>query len=152
METVIFITEKNLLFTYTPTDPFGEMTTPLAMFTGVVQYQDAESGWLPPLTFSGENMGIFDFFKKIFSGANAKPAPGAASPKPIRTNVSYNRIHSWVESRIGKLSDMPRPEQEEKLYELLNNEKANKDPDLGYDPQAGLEAYIKTNSYRKMLE
>lgn len=74
-----------------------------------------------------------------------------------RRKVSYERIHFWVESRIGILEDLDENEIESRLQELLATERRkNTAPrlhgNMNYDPYAGLEAYILTNSYRKMLE
>ncbi len=99
-------------------------------------------------------MGIFDIFKKMFSRGKAKPASkqirtkGYGYDREYRARVSYQKIHSWIESRIGKVSDIPAPEQEQKLFTLLNDEKADKRA----SQTAGLEAYIRSNAWRKMLD
>jgi len=73
-----------------------------------------------------------------------------------RKRVAYDRIHFWVESRIGIVADLDEQEVRDRLRELLAKERMKGTaPRLhgnkNYDPYAGLEAYIRTNSYRRML-
>jgi len=80
-----------------------------------------------------------------------------AGRKEEQRRVSYERIHFWVESRIGIMADMNNEEIESRLHRLLAEERQkNTAPRLfgkgNYDPYAGLEAYIRTNSYRRMLD
>ena len=74
-----------------------------------------------------------------------------------RRRVAYERIFFWVESRIGIIADMDDAEVRDRLTQLLGEErKKGTAPrlhgNMNYDPYAGLEAYIRTNSYRRMLE
>lgn len=76
--------------------------------------------------------------------------------KEHRRQVAYNRIHFWVESRIGILEDLDESEITLRLISLLTEERANNTAhrlhgNMEYDPYAGLEAYILSNSYRRML-
>jgi len=71
-------------------------------------------------------------------------------------NPSYQRIHRWIESRIGTLHP-DDPKLHDKLLTLLEYERTlGTAPRLmgngDYDPYAGLEAYIRKNAYRQMLE
>jgi hypothetical protein len=109
-------------------------------------------------------MGFFDFLKRKKKEPKdlVKPAPSSFARPPTekgksdwrarKADHSYRRIHSWIESRIGPMKDIPGPEQKDRLMELLEDERAKSGRGLQSDPQAGLEAYIAKNAYRKMLE
>jgi hypothetical protein len=76
--------------------------------------------------------------------------------RALRQKVAYERIHFWVESRIGILDDLEDEEIVSRLQGLLTEERQrNSAPEragnMRSDPYGGLEAYIRTNSYRKML-
>lgn len=77
--------------------------------------------------------------------------------RELKKKVAYERIFFWIESRIGIISDLDDSEVKERLAQLLADErKKGTAPrlhgNMDYDPYAGLEAYIRTNSYRRMLE
>ena len=67
--------------------------------------------------------------------------------------VSYNRIQFWLEFRIGNMSRIDPEKLHERLLQGVENEKMRIRRE-GLDPKIcnGLEIYIKTNIYRKMLE
>jgi len=61
----------------------------------------------------------------------------------------YQRIHSWLESRIGSMKGQDPGELHSRLEQLVEEEERGW---WGETPLPGLAAYVKTNAYRKMLE
>ncbi len=76
-----------------------------------------------------------------------KRAEERAKRERLRRERSYERIHSWIESRIGKMNGAGEEELHHRVLELIDKEQER----VGKTFTSGLEAYIKTNAYRKML-
>lgn len=76
--------------------------------------------------------------------------------KEKRKKQAYNRIQFWIEERIGPMCELTDDEIHARLDVLLTQERGKKwkisSRGKEYDPYAGLQAYITTNSYRKMLD
>ena len=73
----------------------------------------------------------------------AVPAVGNSTGSP-----RYERIHAWVESRVGTLTkDMPPEDVKAKLDDLFKKE-IEKDPVYF----AGLEKYIKNEKYLEQIK
>lgn len=70
---------------------------------------------------------------------------------------SYGRIHYWLEERVGPMEGIDGEDLHRKLLDLLNEEKSahpvlqNNDGKT-YDPCAGLEAYIRSKAYSRMIQ
>ena len=60
----------------------------------------------------------------------------------------YHRLHSWIESRIGPLTKQEDPQQlHPRLLKLMEEEEYV----WGIHAIGGLEGYIETYAYRKLL-
>lgn len=66
---------------------------------------------------------------------------------------SYERIQFWLEDRIGNMSRMDPEKLHQRLLIGVEKEKGRIKRE-GLNPKLcnGLEAYIKMNTYRRMLE
>jgi len=98
-------------------------------------------------------MGFFDEWKRK---REEKKRQKAHRRQVLRRHPSYGSIHRWLEFRVGKMEQTDPELLHQKLLKVVEQEREkNKAPRLmgdgDYDPYKGLEAYITTHAYRKML-
>jgi hypothetical protein len=66
----------------------------------------------------------------------------------------YHRIQAWIDTRVPNLARMTEREQHHRLLGLVKDERKGLGMPEGsrYDWVAGLQAYVETNAYRKLLK
>ena len=89
------------------------------------------------------------FFDKLFKKKSDDEGSGRSRKRKLAKRYpEYYRLHVWLESRLGPFSaDEDDRVLKKRLLKLLSEEQ-EKHPRTKLH---GLEKYIKTNKYRKML-
>jgi len=98
--------------------------------------------------------GSMGFFRRLFGkhenvGKGREERVRKTRP-PLRSLWlgGYRRIHSWIELRIGP---MTRHEDPQELHQRLLKLMEEEEDTWGIHAIGGLEGYIETCAYRKML-